>query len=231
MHVSIASLKLPAAVALLLALTFAGPAAHAQTAKRATRKPPPPKTITAAAELSCPSPLGTGVKTRQMFCDVLTGRDPAQGIIIKLPPHRGVLTLKFDLHNRHTYSEEEVRAKKGFAAYTATIGVLTLDNTLVTRAAVASEFRRADDLLDRIGGGAGPGGVKAVAPVGSEPIVVSIPADVNEVSLLGEKLSIVRADGVPANYAAPGRPIAIISNATIEYVPAPAAPPAARRRR
>jgi hypothetical protein len=138
-----------------LVLSLAG--LEAQTARRPApvRKPPPPKLVTAPAELSCPSPLGTGVKTKQMFCDVLTGRDPVQGIIIKLPPRRGVLTLKFDLHNRHTYSEEEVRLKKGFSAYTATIGVLTLDNTLVTRAVVASEFRRAEDLLDRIGGGAG----------------------------------------------------------------------------
>ena len=37
-----------------------------------------------------------------------------------------------------------------------------------------------------------------------------------------EKLSIVRADGIPANYSAPGRPVAIISNATVEYTPAPA---------
>ena len=65
-------------------------------------------------------------------------------------------------------------------------------------------------------------GVKAVAPVGSEPISVDIPADVTEVSLLGEKLSIVRGDGIPANYSAPGRPIAIISNAVVEYTPAPA---------
>ena len=41
-----------------------------------------------------------------MFCDVLTGRDPAGGIIITLPPHSGPVTLSFDLHNRHTYSEE-----------------------------------------------------------------------------------------------------------------------------
>jgi hypothetical protein len=225
-----AATKLPVLAGLVLVLSVAG--LQAQTAKRPARpvrKPPPPKIVTAPAELSCPSPLGSGVKSKQMFCDVLTGRDPAQGIIIKLPPHRGVLTLKFDLHNRHTYSEEEVRLKKGFSAYTATIGVLTLDNTLVTRAVVASEFRRAEDLVDRIGGGAGPGGVKAVAPIGSEPISVAIPDDVTEVSILGEKLSIVRSDGVPANYSAPGRPIAIISNATVEYTPAP--PPPARRKR
>ena len=195
---------------------------EAQTAKRPARKPPPPpKLVTAPAELSCPSPLGTGVKTRQMFCDVLTGRDPVQGIIIKLPPHRGVLTLKFDLHNRHTYSEEEVRMKKGFSAYTATIGVLTLDNTLVTRAVVASEFRRAEDLIDRIGGGAGPGGVKAVAPSGDEQITMELPEDVAEqVSILGEKLSVMRPDGVD-NFTSPGRPIASISNVMLEYRPAP----------
>lgn len=202
----------------------------AQT-RRTTRKPPAPATrtvTTAPADLTCPSPLGAGVSTRQAFCDVLTGRDPKEGIIIRLPVRRGPLTLKFTLHNRHTYSEEEVRMKRAFASYTASIGVLTLDNTLLTRAVVASEFRRAEDLVDRIGGGAGPGGVKAVAPVGSEAISVEIPADVTEVSLLGEKLTVVRADGVPANYSAAGRPIAIISDVTVEYAPAPA--PVRRRR-
>jgi hypothetical protein len=211
----------------LAAATLSG-----QTAGPRARKPaaaPARRTTLAPADLACPSPLGIGVKTKLNYCDVLTGRDPAQGIIIKFPPHRGVLTLRFDLHNRHTYSDDEMRSKRGFASYTASIGVLTLDNTLVTRAVVASEFRRAEDLLDRIAGGAGPGGVKAVAPLGAEPISVEIPAGVTEVSLLGEKLIMVRADGVPATYAAPGRPIAIISSASVEYTPAP--PPPAKRKR
>jgi hypothetical protein len=122
-----------------------------------------------------------------------------------------------------------MRTRQGFASYTASIGVLTLDNTLVTRAVAAVEFRKVEDLIDRIAGGAGPGGVKAVAPVGSEPIAVSIPADVDQVSILGEKLTLVRADGVPATYAAPGRPIAIISHVTVEFTPAPA--PSLRRKR
>jgi hypothetical protein len=148
--------------------------------------------------------------------------------LIKLPARRGPVTLKFDLHNRHTYSEEEVRTKQAFASYIASIGVLTLDNTLLTRALVASEFRKSEDLLERISGGAGPGGVKAVAPIGSEAIAVEIAADVTEVSLLGEKLTVVRSDGVPATYSAAGRPIAVVSNATVEYVAAPA--PVRRRR-
>jgi hypothetical protein len=201
----------------------------AQTRRPATRKPAPAarKPTVAPAELTCPSPLGAGVKTKREYCDVLTGRDPKEGILVKLPPHRGAVTLRFNLHNRHTYSEEEVRMKRGFASYIAGIGVLTMDNTLLTRAVVASEFRRAEDLLDRISGGAGPGGVKAVAPLGVEVITLELAPELNEVSILGEKLAVVRADGQAANYAAPGRPIAIISDVTVEYTPAPA--PARRK--
>jgi len=178
--------------------------------------------------MTCPSPLGPGVKTQHEYCDVLTGRDPKEGILIKLPPHRGPVTLRFNLHNRHTYSEEEVRLKRGFASYAAGIGVLTMDNTLLSRAAVATEFRTAADLLERITGGAGPGGVKAVAPVGSEAISLELPAELSEVTILGEKLTVIRADGQPATYTASGRPIAIVSDVTVEYVPAPA--PARRSR-
>ena len=72
-----------------------------------------------------------------------------------------------------------------------------MDNTLVDRAVVQSEFRTEKDLFDRIGGGAGPGGVKAVAPSGDEYITIELPADVGEqVSILGEKLSVMRPDGV-----------------------------------
>jgi hypothetical protein len=194
------------------------------TSKPSTRKPAPPprKPTVAPAEMTCPSPLGVGIKSKREYCDVLTARDPKEGILIKLPPHRGVVTLKFNLHNRHTYSEEEVKMKRGFASYTAGIGVLTMDNTLITRAAVASEFRSAADLIERISGGAGPGGVKAVAPVGTEPITVELDADITEVTILGEKLTVLRSDGQPATYTATGRPIAIVSDVTVEYVAAPA---------
>ena len=200
-------------------------ALDAQTRRPAqTRKPVPAarKPTVAPAEITCPSPLGAGVNTKREYCDVLTGRDPKEGIIVKLPLHRGPVTLRFNLHNRHTYSEEEVRMKRGFASYIAGVGVLTLDNTLLTRAVVASEFRQADDLLERITGGAGPGGVKAVAPVGVEAITLQLAAELSEITILGEKLTVVRADGQPANYAAPGRPIAIISDVMVEYTPAPA---------
>ena len=42
--------------------------------------------------------------------DPLAAREPAEGVIITIPPHTGDATLIFDLHNRHTYSEEDVRA-------------------------------------------------------------------------------------------------------------------------
>ena len=178
----------------------------------------------------CPSLLGEGVQTKRSFCDVLTGRDTAEGIIVKLPPHTGPVTLRFDLHNRHTYSEELIKTNRAYRQYTATIGVLTADNTLLTRAVVQNEFRTAADLVDRVSGGAGPGGMKAVAPTGTEPITVTVPATEESVSILGEKLTVIRADSaVPDNFTTPGRPIAIISNVTLEYRPAPARRAPARR--
>ena len=166
----------------------------------------------------CPSRLGDGVQTGLSFCDVLTGRDVAAGIIIELPPHRGTVTLTFDLHNRHTYSEELIAANRAYRHYTATIGVLTADNTLLARAVVQNEFRTVGDLVDRVSGGAGPGGVKAVAPTGTESIAVTIPAAEETVSILGEKLAVIYADG-PDNFTAPGRPVAVISNVMLQYGP------------
>ena len=199
--------------------------ALAQTRPPARRAPAPPASTLKkeAPEMVCPAPLGVGVQSNLSFCDVLTGRDPAGGILIKLPPHRGPITLTFNLHNRHTYSEEQVKAQRAFAKYTATIGVLAMDNTLISRAVVQNEFRTAADLVDRVGGGAGPGGVKAVAPTGNELVTITIPEREDQISILGEKLAVERLD-VDAVYTQAGRPIANISNVMIEYRPGPVRP-------
>jgi hypothetical protein len=192
-------------------------------ARKPVRKPAPPPAAAlkkVAPEMSCPAPLGVGVRTKLSFCEVMAGRDPSGGVIIQVPPHKGPATLTFDLHNLHTYSEEQVKTHRAYARYTATIGVLTLDNTLISRAVVQNEFRSAADLVDRVGGGAGPGGVKAVAPTGTETITVAIPEGELSVSLLGEKLGVERIDG-GASYSQPGRPIAVVSNVMLEYKPGP----------
>ena len=51
--------------------------------------------------MTCPAPLGVGVKTKIAFCEVMAGRDPAGGVLIQIPPHKGPATLTFDLHNLH----------------------------------------------------------------------------------------------------------------------------------
>lgn len=216
---------MPALSSMLVVGLLWSAAADAQTRGRATAQPAPK---TEPAVVDCPSLLGEGVQTKRSFCDVLTGRDPAGGIIIKLPPHTGPVTLTFDLHNRHTYSEELIKANRAYRHYTTTIGVLTADNTLLARAVVQNEFRTPADLVDRVSGGAGPGGVKAVAPTGSESISVIIPAEEQTVSILGEKLSVVRPDGTDI-FIAQGRPIAIISNVQVQYRPAPVRRTPARR--
>ena len=233
-----------AAIILIAALAGSLQALDAQTTKPpattkkpaprpATRKPAPPKPlplVTEPAVFNCPTTLGQGVRTDVLFCDVLIGRDPAGGIVIPFPPHQGPVTLSFDLHNRHTYSEEQIKTNRAYHRYTATIGVLALDNTLLSRFFVQSDFRTAADLVDRIGGGSGPGGLKAVAPTGMERIVFVVDQEETGVSILGDKLSVIRVDGAD-NFTAPGRPIAVVSNVMLEYHPAPPPKPAPARRR
>ena len=208
-------------LALLCATAVAVPALHAQTRKAAPTR--------IEAEVKCASELGVGVATKRRFCDVLTGANPKEGILVTIPPHRGPVTIGFELHNRHTYSAELVKLKQAYRKYTATIGVLTMDNTLVSRAVIQSEFRNAKDLFDRIAGGTGPGGVKAVAPTGSQSIVITIPAEESSVSILGEKLIEERVDNTDP-FTASGRPVAVISNVMIEYRPGPPPRTPARRR-
>src|SRR5688500_2581162 len=219
-------------LAVLLAAVLAMQSAPAGQARRGqpARPPAQPALVTEAAKVSCPQVLGEGVRTKRTFCDVSIGLDPAGGIIIPLPPHTGPLTLTFDLHNRHTYAAELAKTNRGYRRYTATIGVLTMDNTPITKAVVHSEFRNAADLLDRISGGTGAGGVKAVAPTGLEPIVVTIPAEEKtpSLSIVGLALTEARLDGTD-NFIASGRPVAVISNVMIEYRPAPAPRTPARR--
>ena len=100
-----------------------------------------------------------------------------------------------------------------------------MDGKLLGRGVVQSEFRAARDLFDRVSGGAGPRGVKAVAPTGNERIVMEVPEGVDEVSVLGEKLLVVNVAG-PNLFTAAQRPIAVVSNFSVEYTAAPAAKPA-----
>ena len=214
------------AAGLLLAVALAGTSAGtepvaAQSRRRPAARKPKPMPVQPPrlepANVTCAESLGTGVRTGAQYCFVLAGMNPAQGVLVSIPPHTGDATLRFNLHNRHTYSEEEMRAGRGYAKYTAVIGVLTLKGELLDRAAVQAEFRSPKDLFERISGGAGPGGVKAVAPVGMEPIAIVIPAGIDQVSLLGEVLDATTPAGRETQ--APGRPVAIVSSMTIEYKP------------
>jgi hypothetical protein len=185
---------------------------------------------TEPAKVNCPQLLGVGVQSARSFCDVNVTRDPAEGIIIPLPAHTGAMTLTFDLHNRHLYSEELAKSSRGFRRYTAMIGLLASDNTPLGRAVVHSEFRTAKDLFDRVGGGTGPAGVKAVAPTGVESVTIVIPADepTDSVSLVGLRLTETRVDGTDT-FLTTGRPIAIVSNVMLQYRPGP--PPRTPTRR
>jgi hypothetical protein len=213
------SLALVTALLLPVAAEAQSTRRRAPARKPAPAKPAPPKKE--AAAVTCPATLGNGMTTKRVFCDVLIGREPSEGVRVTIPPHAGTATLTFDLHNRHTYSEEQVKARRAFTEYTATIVVATPEGEVLARPVVYSSFRTAADLFDRVDGGAGPGGVKAVAPTGVEPIILTVAQAVTEVRLLGERLVARRLDGEEVA-TSDGRPVAIVSNVMVEYKPAPA---------
>jgi len=167
------------------------------------------------AEVRCQSVLGVGVDTDRIYCDVLVGNEIADGIIVVIPSHRGAATVTFTLHARHTYSEDDVARGRGYIEYLASIAVATTE-TVLARPVVLAEFRTEADLVDRVSGGAGPGGVKAVAPVGGEGIRITVPEGVTEISIVGLELQVQRVDGREL-FSAPGRPIAVISDVQVEY--------------
>src|SRR5262245_27320547 len=58
------------------------------------RRPAPAAALTKVEpDMMCPAPLGTGVRTKLSFCEVLAGRDPAGGLLIRIPPHKGPAAL------------------------------------------------------------------------------------------------------------------------------------------
>ena len=170
-----------------------------------------------SVEVRCPSVLGIGVETDLVFCDVLAQQDPALGVIVVLPARRGDATLSFNLHNRHTYSEDDVERGRAYVRYLAEVAVASPAGDVIGRRYVLNEFRTAQDLFDRVGGGAGPEGLKAVAPTGVERVFVSIPANLEQVVIVGQTLELTGIDGAMERIWSPGRPVAVISEVQLEY--------------
>ena len=171
-----------------------------------------------SVDIRCPAVLGIGVVTDLVFCDVLAQQDPTLGIIVVLPPRTGEARLSFNLHNRHTYSEDEVRRGRAYARYLAEVAVASPLGDVLARRYVLNEFRTAEDLFDRVGGGAGPDGLKAVAPTGVERVFVTIPPDLEQVVIVGQTLELTGIDGNAERIWSPGRPVAVISDMTLEYL-------------
>jgi hypothetical protein len=206
------------------------------TEKPSTTAAPAPGLVREVPLMQCPSVLGNGIRTQRLFCDILTGTEPQEGLRVSIPAHEGTATLLFTLHNRQaavdqipadTDNAAAAASAKTFARYTAMLRVVMPNGRLLRQTVVQSEFRGAADLVERIAGGAGRGGAKTVAPTGSEVIALQLPAGVTEVSLLGEKLTIERLTGTEV-VTAPGRPIAVVSQVQVEYRP-PAASGVRRR--
>lgn len=177
-----------------------------------------PAGMRVTTSFQCAAPLGPGVKSRRTFCDVVVATAPAGSVAMAIPTHAGAATFRFDLHNRFTVPVVTVPVL-AFLRHEAIVSVIAGDGAVLGRAAVVRDYRSPQDLFDQIGGGARPGGVKAVAPGPVESVSFSIPAGVNAVGIVGASLKVLTRNG-EEQFDSPGRPVAIVSNLRIDYRPA-----------
>jgi hypothetical protein len=191
------------AVGGLAALVWSGPVL-AQRGMRTT------------AAIECVAPLGAGVKSAREFCDVLIGTTPTESVSIEIPSYTGTATLRFDLHNRFTVPAIVLPGALTFARHEALVSVIQPTGAAIAPAAVVREFRSIADLFDQIGGGAHPGGVKAVAPGPAESVRVTVPAGLTAVGIVGSRLTVLTRVNQEV-FDTPGRPVAIVSNVRVEY--------------
>ncbi len=178
-------------------------------------KPPARRTITT---FTCAADLGAGVASRRRFCDVIVASVPADSVSIAIPPHTGAASLSFDLHNRFSVPVGQVDASEAFVRHVAVVAVIKQTGEVIGRAAVSRDYRSPKDLFDRIAGAGRGAAPKADAPGAPMAVQMVIPAGVGVVGIVGSRLEEWRASGRGA-FDSPGRPIAIVSNVRVEYLP------------
>jgi hypothetical protein len=215
-----------AVAALLLGATLI--AAPQKAKPKPKPKPPAPlPVVTVPMPIACPDALGIGAKSGRLFCEVPVSHDPARGNLIVVPGHQGTAIVRFHLHNRQIVSPSLIKAKRAYTRATATVVVVTADGTILGRGTVQSEFRREADLFDRVAAGSGASGYKAIAPIGDELVEITAPEAAQSVTVVGEKVVLEQIDGTQT-VSTEGTSVALISNAQVEYRPAPEAKPAAK---
>ena len=169
-----------------------------------------------STEAACAAELGAGVATKRRFCDVIITDAPQSSIAIKIPARRGAAKLLFDVHTRVAVPPENSPVAQTFSSSTAVVSVVGPKGE-IARGIATGEFRRAEDLFDRIGGGPG-GGPKTVGPGPATLVEVTIPAGTTSIGILGVRVEVMTRLG-RQSYDTPGRPIAIVSNIRVEYTP------------
>ena len=163
----------------------------------------------------CAGPLGEGAKSGRVFCDAFIAPTGAGSIAMEIPRHTGPATLLFDLHSRIQVQPGVTDPGQTFARHSVLVAVVGPTGTVIERAALVKEYRTTNDLFDRLVGTL-PGGVKAIAPGMPESIRITIPAGISAIGIVGVRLEVMTR-ALRATHDQPGLPVAIVSNARIQY--------------
>ncbi len=176
--------------------------------------------LTTAA--TCAADLGQGVKTSRQFCDVIIATTSAESVAMAIPAaHRdGDADVRSaqPLHRAGRRSRIPRRRSRGTRRSSRSSGPPgERDRARGRRSRVSA---RVQDLFDRIGGGARPGGVQGGRARSARSRSVSrFPRALPAIGIVGVRLEVHDTRGEARPTTRPGAPIAIVSNLRIEYTP------------
>ena len=201
----------PLAIGIVLAASATVPAAQ----RGQTKRPATPQKISHV--VTCAVPLGSGVKSKREFCDVMIATEPLRSVSVDIPAHTGPATLLFDLHAHFNVPPTATEPAQAFERHTASIAIIKPTGEVIDRGALVAEYRTVQNLFDRIAGD-GPGGVKVVAPGPALSQRFTLPAGLTSFGIVGTRLEVLTTTG-KSSFDTPGRPVAMLSNLRVEFTP------------
>jgi hypothetical protein len=151
--------------------------------------------------------MGKGATTGHSYYDVIITREPASGVLIKLPYTKKGGKFSFDLHHRIAITDDF-----GLPAdITTVVEILSGGTTSVGVFTIANKVNQGDAFEEPINKASSAEIDKYVTPLGTKKITLDIRPGPQSISIVGQMLVITRGTAT-TRIDTPGTRIATVSN-------------------
>ncbi len=156
--------------------------------------------------------LGKGAQSGTTYYDVVITRQPAAGVLIKLPYTRKGGKLTFDLHHRISMTPEFSAAE-----VTTVVEILTGGTTSVGTFALSDKINPGDKFQENILKTAAAGLDSYVTPLATKSVSLETRPGPQSLSIVGKTQTVTRGSNT-TRVDTPNARIAVVSNLKFEEV-------------